>query len=69
MREVEFRMKLELRDEYKNANEIERYIDKVGEEIKQRLYEKVLALEEERVIKRYEEEGKVLKKKGRRRGS
>jgi len=69
MREIEFRMKIELKDEYENANEIERYVNKVGQEIKQELYKRVLELEEEREIKRYKEEGKVLKKKGRRRGS
>jgi hypothetical protein len=63
MREIEFRMKIELKDEYKNANEIERYVNKVGQEIKQELYKRVLELEEEREIKRYKEEGKVLKKR------
>jgi len=62
MREVEFRMKIELKDEYENGNEIERYVDKIGEEMKRELYKRILELEEERVLKRYKEEGKVLKK-------
>jgi hypothetical protein len=39
-------MKLELKDEYKNANEIERYVDSLGQEIKRELYKRIIELEE-----------------------
>lgn len=69
MREIEFRVKIELKDEYKNANEIERYVNEWGQEMKRELYKRILELEEERAIKRCEEEREGIKKRGRRRES